>query len=321
MKSKAFFHTIALVGLLLGANPARAQIQLDLVLCIDGSGSISDNEFTLQLNGTAQAIETVIPTDGTVRLSVLQFDDATAIEIQPTVITGSNRAAVATAVRNIVQLNGGTDIAECIDVAATILDITPASARQVIDLSTDGQSDQTAAEASATAAQTAGIDALNALLVGTGVNVNLANAIVFPKPVGGNAGFVQQIANFNEYATAIRDKITTEITGSAPIARDAYFGICNLSDLNGNGTIEIAAGTALANGRPVVIIKDSLTKKFLKLYQFFNTSWRGTALSCEINKISVLAVLRRNESVIAAQTRNPVNGSLLTTPIVMFPKF
>ncbi len=103
-------------------------------------------------------------------------------------------------------------MAGCINEAvAQINGAAPASARQIIDLSTDGDPDDaTAAAAASTAAQLAGIDALNALGVGSGVDVTYLESIVFPQPAGGSDGFVTVTADFTAYAQEIARKIQIE---------------------------------------------------------------------------------------------------------------
>lgn len=56
---------------------------LDLGLCLDGSGSVSVAQFALQLEGTARAIENpdIVPRDGSVRMSLLQFNSNSFVEI------------------------------------------------------------------------------------------------------------------------------------------------------------------------------------------------------------------------------------------------
>ncbi|MEM8960297.1 MAG: Calx-beta domain-containing protein [Acidobacteriota bacterium] len=188
-------------------------IILDLALCMDGSGSISGSEFTLQLNGTAAAVEdpTVVPHNGTVRISVLQFNSNTRFEIEPIVIDRNNAAAVAQRIRSIGKLNGGTAIHSCVSAAAPILtQATPFSAKQIIDVSTDGRSDRNQAYAAANSALAQGVDVINAIGVGSGIDLTLLNNMVRPQPQGGPEGFVITVGNFGQYADAIAQKIQRE---------------------------------------------------------------------------------------------------------------
>lgn len=197
-----------------GAN-AYAAPALDLALCLDSSGSVNAADFQLQLNGTAAAIEdpAIVPQNGSVRVTVLQFGSAVTTEVPPTEITAANAAAVAATIRAITKGGGGTNMSGCITAATTALTgAAPAAAKQVIDLSTDGSpNNQAATTAAAAAAQVAGIDALNALLVGTGTNVPFMTGLVFPQPDGGTDGFTTVIADFAAYEAAIAAKIQAEV--------------------------------------------------------------------------------------------------------------
>lgn len=204
---------------------------VDLALCMDSSGSVSAADFKLQLEGTAQAIENVVPRDGTVRISALQFASAATVELNPTIIEEDNVQSIADKIRAIRKSGGGTSIHACIDRATTLVSAAlPASSMQIIDVSTDGQSTQSLAVAASNRAKTAGIDVLNAIGVGTGISTSLLNAIVFPQPVGGDRGFVLTVKNYQEYMNGITGKIQRE----TKIA-DLTLGGATLID-NGFGT-------------------------------------------------------------------------------------
>ena len=186
---------------------------LDLALCLDASGSVSRSDFQLQLEGTARAIENpeIVPRDGSVRVSLLQFSSFDRLEINPTLVEEDNVADLADAIRAVPKLGGGTSIHQCIDGAAdAITQATPPAALRVIDVSTDGQSNQAAAVSAANRARGNGVDVLNAIGVGGGANQNLLNAIVFPEPVGGDRGFVLMVDSYEEYIEGIAGKIAKE---------------------------------------------------------------------------------------------------------------
>ena len=220
-----------------GSCEDNSQASIDLALCLDGSGSINSTEFRLQTEGTAQAIENplVFPQDGSVRLSLYQFNAGTRVEIAPTIITQDNVGAIAGQIRGIGQLRGGTNIHSCIDTAVnTITPLIPESTLQVIDVSTDGRSSQSAAEAASLRARNAGIDSLNSLGVGDGIDQNLLESIVFPQPVGGDAGFVLLVGSFEQYAEAIATKIQRETS-----LADLTIGGLIINDTGGGQPIEI----------------------------------------------------------------------------------
>ncbi|HAS30606.1 MAG TPA: hypothetical protein DCS56_12205, partial [Alcanivorax sp.] len=107
---------------------------------------------------------------------------------------------------------------------------------RVIDVSTDGQSNQSRAVAASERARQAGISVLNAIGVGSGANENLLNSIVFPQPAGGERGFVLTVDGYEEYMEGIAGKISRETR-----IADLTVGALNLLD-NGNGqTVSLSA--------------------------------------------------------------------------------
>lgn len=190
-----------------------APVSVDLATCLDGSGSVGGGNFSLQTDGIASAIEDpdVVPRDGSVRLTMIQFNSFSRVEVEPTRITDDNVDSLAQRIRDIGFRSGGTDIAGCIATARdTLSSAEPASSTQVIDVSTDGRSNQSAAERESERARDAGIDALNAIGVTNGIDRGLLEAIVFPRPVGGSNGFVVEVDEFEQFGEAIADKIRRE---------------------------------------------------------------------------------------------------------------
>ena len=88
------------LGLALGGTPANAVPTLGLGLLIDGSGSISTPEFTLQRDAYVAALNAIVPTDGSVAIVVIQFGDNLAQVEQP-LLTIASAANLATVVGNI----------------------------------------------------------------------------------------------------------------------------------------------------------------------------------------------------------------------------
>jgi len=197
----------------------EAPVTVDLAACLDGSGSIGGRDFRVQTDGVASAITDpeIVPRDGSVRLTVIQFSSYSRVELAPTRITTDNAESLAESIRGIRFRSGGTSIHSCIATARNQLaGASPESAVQVIDVSTDGRSSRYRAERQADRARDAGIDALNAIGVGGGVDRNLLEAIAFPKPVGGDSGFVIEVDDFEQFGAAIASKIQRETTVSDP---------------------------------------------------------------------------------------------------------
>ncbi|MGM0592896.1 MAG: DUF1194 domain-containing protein [Pseudomonadota bacterium] len=236
------------------AGPEES-VALDLAMCMDASGSVSWGEFQLQLDGTAAAIEDpeIVPHDGSVRLSALQFSSWTRVELPPTIITEENAAQVAEQIRSIRKLGGGTSIHSCISSAVSqITSASPSSAIKVIDVSTDGRSSRTYAIRASERAREAGIDTLNAIGVGSGVDRYLLEQIVFPQPVGGERGFVLTIDNYDDYGAGIAGKVQREVrvvdltVGALTVTDGGVGQPATMSLLVGNaGTGDVPIGTVL----------------------------------------------------------------------------
>jgi RHS repeat-associated protein len=185
---------------------------VDIVFVMDGSGSMSAAEWALQREGFASAVEspTTIPTDGSVKVAVVQFANlAGRIEIPLTAIDSSTTAQqFADAIRNIRQRGEDTPLAEGVDAAVTALGSGTPGARQVICVSTDGfPNNAQAARDSAENALAAGVDEIDALAVGPGASVDFLDSFV-------RNGLVVSVGSFNEFAQAIRQKLRTVIGGS-----------------------------------------------------------------------------------------------------------
>jgi len=134
-----------------------------LCLLLDGSGSISSNDWNIMLQGFATAIDDgFIPHDEKVELTIIQFGGWTdeqswaQVEIQPVILTDANYASIADDIELILQLGGGTAMSCAFYLAADILAGDPNGylvgtpwegmestntdfVRQVVNLVTDGQ--------------------------------------------------------------------------------------------------------------------------------------------------------------------------------------
>jgi len=212
--------------LTLAANAAPA---IELCAVVDGSGSIGSNDFTLQLQGLADAVgdPTIVPRDGSVTLSVVQFGSIAVLAIAPTLIDSAATAtSLASAIGSIAKDDGSTNMAAAIDLCRTQGLPFASGQKQVIDMSTDGMPDSAAATFVAVdAAVAAGVEAINALGVGSGVDAAFLNSMVRPQPAKAppQDGFVLLIPDFNAYADAIAAKLRAEISGTgvsvnAPVA-------------------------------------------------------------------------------------------------------
>ena len=224
-----FLDLSAPVGALPGDGTGRGLIRnddgplMDLAICMDTSGSVSAADFQLQLEGLALAVEdpSVISHNGTVRLSAYKFADGAVLDLEPTLITADNFAAVAAAIRAIPRGAGATNMASCIDLATEVIgEQQTVSLKQVIDLSTDGGQTHGDALAAANQAVAQGIDAINAIGIGTGIDEPFLRLMVRPQPPGGPDGFVMLAPSFDAYVLSIQEKIKREVRPNLVVGID-----------------------------------------------------------------------------------------------------
>ncbi len=196
-----------------------AQNSVELCLALDGSGSVSATDFDLQLEGYASAIENsnIVPRNSSVSIIVVQFSSAAQLELGPVLIDGAATAqTLANDIRNITQLDSLTDIASSIDECTSQFQYL-SGFRQIIDISTDGQDSSTVVTA-ADNAVAAGVDAINALGVGSGIDTTQLESLVRPQPASAppEPGFVVTVTDFASFTPAIEAKIQAEVTGGGP---------------------------------------------------------------------------------------------------------
>lgn len=210
--------------LLLGARPAPAEeVDLQLVLAIDSSSSVSMDEYYLQLEGYAAAFRhpdllkairsgprqaiavALFEWSGTgqqrVNFPWRKLDDAASLE--------TFAAELALAPRLV--LGGETAIGDAIDYALDLLDAAELrGVRRVVDVSGDGISNRGRSPAAARD------DA-----VFHGVTVN-GLAVLNEEPlvdahygafvIGGPGAFVLSVRDYTDFADAIVKKLVREIT-------------------------------------------------------------------------------------------------------------
>lgn len=119
---------------------------LALVLAMDVSGSVDDDEYRLQRDGTAEAfrspqIASIIEREGGVAVTVLEWGDWASTTVPWTVLhTAEDATAFADALAATRRSGrGATHLGAALYAAKNALDRAPCEAdREVIDVSTDG---------------------------------------------------------------------------------------------------------------------------------------------------------------------------------------
>ncbi len=206
------------LGLLFGVSTAQAAPTTALYLAMDGSGSITNAQFTTQVNGYVSALNTFFTNNpwafgevaigasifgGTINefFGVQTISDATVLGNLTTAITNLNPG------RGGIN-QGATGIGNAVN-AATLALLAFETAQQtdlrlVIDVTTDGANNTGAAPGTAaTNAVAAGINEVNCLGIGAASNCTWVGS------AGTNFGTV----TFDNLGTALAQKIEQEVIG------------------------------------------------------------------------------------------------------------
>lgn len=205
-----------------------------LVLAIDVSGSVDPREYRLQMEGLAAALR-----DATVRqalidaaamVSVLQWSGATRQRVSVPWTAIASDADIERLVRDVAAAprawrNYSTAIGDALATAAALLgEVSGRCARQVIDVSGDGFSNEGRQ-----------VEPMRDALVRGGVQINgLAIEIgeeglteyYRRSVIGGGGAFVMTARDFEDYPRAIRRKLLRELTDpvvEAPGAKRRVF--------------------------------------------------------------------------------------------------
>jgi hypothetical protein len=223
---------LALLFLLAGAAahaqgaPTRPQVDLQLVLAVDTSGSVSADRFELQKHGYAaafrnpdvlQAIRT--GPNQAIAVAMVQWTGPSlhVLVVDWTVVHDAASAAALAATIDATTrklFRGGTSISGAIDYA---MDLFAAGgfgdARRVIDVSGDGANNTgRPAEDARDDAVRSGV-AINGLPILT-VEPDL-ESFYRDSVIGGPGAFVIAIDNYDQFADAIRKKLISEIASAS----------------------------------------------------------------------------------------------------------
>lgn len=221
---------------------AQAQEYIQLCIVIDGSGSISPGDWSVIVNGIADAVENNLPHDSTVELSVVQFASSAQLEVAPIIITAANYQTVANTIKAITQLGTSTATAHGIALGWSTIAASPnfnTFDKQIINLATDGYPNIRNNEASSDLdgdldvdeyddiiatvnnAELAGLDELDV----EGINISDPLIIWFRdycvRPQPGtiappfDPGWIQAVATAEEFAEAIAEKF--ELLNDKPV--------------------------------------------------------------------------------------------------------
>jgi Protein of unknown function (DUF1194) len=239
MALRSLLLGIVLVALAAAWPAAAEEVDLELVLAVDVSRSIDDEEFALQRQGYAQAfthpsVIHAIQSNSRGRIAVTFIEWAGAdfqkIVVPWTIVSDAESGALFSEAidREPRSFWGWTSISGAIDVSMRAFAASPHKAmRRVIDVSGDGVNNS--GRASGDARDEA---------VGAGVTINglvimndrpTPGFFQMPQPpldefyrshvIGGPGAFVIAIDDFSTFAYAIVNKLIKEIAGE-PLAHD-----------------------------------------------------------------------------------------------------
>jgi hypothetical protein len=189
-----------------------------IVMIMDGSGSIVNSDWNLMRHGLFKALtnDSIFPHDNSVELTVIQFGspypNKCTVEVSPTIVNASNFHSIATNIETLVQGQGGTPMAAGIYLATDTMRNSKnfdGKRKQIVFMITDGkptywsnpgeyvgqgdgaythdidlQTTEDARNYSVTHLEmTEDMDGFNVLAVGTNPDIPwLNNSIVWPQP-------------------------------------------------------------------------------------------------------------------------------------------
>jgi hypothetical protein len=229
----ALLMVVGLTAAAAPANPAGArqpfelapddQVDLNLILAVDASGSVDDERFELQKQGYAEAFRNPKVMDAIhasdkqqIAVTMMQWTGPTLHVIVVPWMVIKDPASADLFARAILAsrrqiFGGGTSISGAIDYAVTMLNTAPLRAtRKVIDISGDGSNnlgrsvEQARDEAVRSGVR---INGLPILLLEHDLDQYYRESVV-----GGPGAFVIPVRNYEVFGEAIMRKLITEIS-------------------------------------------------------------------------------------------------------------
>ncbi len=219
MRPGVIIGGLVAAGMLAGSTgAAAARCGLALLLAVDVSGSINEEEYQLQVSGLAaalndpvvvhalveqQAAVAMLQWTGTKQQSVTipwrQMRDVADVRMLAAEITAAERR----------WYHFSTAIGDALDYAGNVFAEAPACARQVIDVSGDGSSNQGVDVTLARDRAVARAITVNGLTIGGatgGLGLYFRSNVI-----GGDGAFVIEASDYHDYPRAIRRKLIREV--------------------------------------------------------------------------------------------------------------
>jgi Ca-activated chloride channel family protein len=196
--------------------PAAA-CDLALVLAVDVSGSVGDDEYRIQMRGIAAALRDGEVSEALVRgqaaLLLLQWSSVSRQEIVlpwRQVADFDDIEALAQRIETAPRAwrDFDTALGQALDVSRQQFDGAPACRRRVIDLSGDGKSNEGIEPAASRAGLTAAGITVNGLAIEA--RVGDLGAYFRANVIAGGDAFVATAADFTDFPAAMRRKLRRE---------------------------------------------------------------------------------------------------------------
>ena len=219
------------------AGPVRAETQVDLqlVLAVDVSGSVNQTRFVLQREGYAEAFRNpkvlnAIRSGMSQAIAVTMFQwtgPRLQVHVVPWMVirdeASANAFAAAVEGAPRVLFSGGTSLSGAIDFGVRIMpfsDVT--AARRVIDVSGDGSNN------AGRPVQLARDDAVAAGITINGLPIPWLeyqlDKYFYDYVIGGPGAFVIGAESYEQFGDAIVRKLILEIAGAEPSTETASLG-------------------------------------------------------------------------------------------------
>ncbi len=218
---------------------ANVNVDLELSLVVDVSGSINNSEFGLQRGGYSAAFRTpgiqsqITGTTngrvGKIAVNLIYWSGANQqAEVVPFTLLDSIAAcnAFANAIDATTrQFDGQTSISSALNFAAPRFGTNMFDGfRKVIDISSDGDNNDGPTVGPARTSALAQVDAINALVIG---DTDLLNYYI-NNVVGGTNFFALQATTFDAFRDTIFTKLTFEIPAPGAAAVLGFGGLVSL---------------------------------------------------------------------------------------------
>jgi Zn-dependent protease len=301
-----FTLAVAFMATLVPPCAAAPSVKVQLCMVIDGSGTINSTEWTTIVNSVAKGVNETVPHDGSVELTIVQFGASARTEVSPTVIDAANYVDVANRVLAIPKIGGGTAMPRGLYLAWRELRnsaIYQNAAKHVVNLATDGMPNvrnynatsdldgdgyvdayddviavvNDAANQGLDELDMEGIGILNASMLWFRDNVVRPQPGIFAPPFT-KAGWVRQVADVDEFASTIGEKLQAVIGGTEEVwTLDALGAFA--ADIFTVGITSMVSVLASAVTNPETFPSQAVAQKISQAFPEFLKKWFHNFLS------------------------------------------